>query len=243
MLDVGLKLRYVIILFAFGCPPSFSEPQTIEFAVPTALAMPLAEFRENVLIGGIVKDIDDAIARKLNRTAHYVSLPRKRVYAELETGTIDGLCYSSPSWFETKVNWSRPLIPNDFIVVSAPGLPPINSIHKLNGEMVGTVLGYSYPDLETLKSGFIRDDAPSVSGNLQKLMVHRFRYAAMDSLSYDFAVRSDPALRKLSVFTISNFVAQCAFSMKSKVPFSAANRAIDSLIGSGEIERILARYR
>lgn len=235
--------RLLLFVFALLCSATVFASPEIVFAVPGALSMPLADIRYNEVAGGILKDFGDAMAASLHRQARYHVLPRKRIGEALANGSVDAYCYARPDWLGVKAAWSRPVMSNSFIIVSGPALPALKSLVELDGVVVGTVYGYEYPDLDGRKSAYVRDDAPSVNLNVKKLMAKRFSYAALDGVSFDFAARAIPKLRNLAVLTVSKFETQCAFSPKSDIPLEEMNQAVDTLVSSGTMTRIIAGYK
>jgi ABC-type amino acid transport substrate-binding protein len=123
-------------------------------------------------------------------------------------------------------------------------VPLPNSLAALNGETFGLVLGYRYPELDTLlNKHYVRDDAPNMHSNIQKLATNRLRYAVVDNLIYQYEKKLDPRLLPLKKISISSFSARCGFSPTSKIPFSDIDAAIHKLIKNGVVEHILSSYR
>jgi len=209
-------------------------------------AMPLAAFEGEEIKDGIVRDLGIAIARRLGRTARFVTIPRNRLVSTLVEGHADGICYVTPAWLgNAPLRWSRPLIPNRDLVVGRIDAPAVASAAELADESVGTVLGYRYPEMESvLGSRFRRDDAPDMPSNLRKLAAGRLRYAIVDQLTLQYEMRMAPGQFKPdSSLTIATFGAACAFSLKGTVPADELQRSADALLLDGTIDAILARYR
>ncbi|HKW83558.1 MAG TPA: transporter substrate-binding domain-containing protein, partial [Burkholderiaceae bacterium] len=218
----------------------------VVFATVDSNAMPLAGYEDGQLRNGILKDVGNAIARQLGRTARFVTLPRNRVGTALVEGQVDGNCYLLPAWMEpAAVSWSRPLIPNQDLVVGRTDAAALRSAADLADEPIGTVLGYRYPELENgLGSRFRRDDAPDMISNLRKLAAGRVRYAIVDRLTLQYETRT--TLRDFKPgpsLTLASFVASCVFSPKGKVPTAELQRSVDALLLDRTIDTILARYR
>ena len=208
--------------------------------------MPLAAFEGGQISNGIVKDLGHAIAQRLGRTARFLTLPRNRHVSALTDGQADGLCYAIPAWLEpAQLRWSRPLIPNRDLVVGGTRIASLTSAADLADEPIGTVLGYRYPELDSvLGNRFRRDDAPDMISNLRKLAAGRVRYAIVDQLTLLYETRT--TLRDFKPgpsLTVASFVASCAFSPKGKVPAEDLQRSADALLLDGTIDAILARYR
>jgi polar amino acid transport system substrate-binding protein len=217
--------------------------QDFVFAAATNNTMPLAQFEGRRLSGGIVKDLGDAIAARLQRQARYLDTPSKRVWEVLAKGQVDGICYVLPEWAEGSFNWSRPLIPDGLAIVAHPSAPVLRTLKDVSGKPLGTVLGYHYPAIEALGKQFVRDDAPTMEHNLNKISAGRRQYAAVELTSLAYRLRADPSVQLRTDLVYANFKAQCAFSKRSAVPFAQVEAAIAGLQADGSIDKILARYR
>ena len=208
--------------------------------------MPLASFEGEEITDGIVRDLGIAIARRLGRTARFVTIPRNRLVSTLMEGQADGVCYTTPAWLgNAQLRWSRPLIPNRDLVVGRMDAPTIASTAELADEPIGTVLGYRYPEFEgVLRNRFRRDNAPDMPANLRKLAAGRVRYAIVDQLTLQYEMRTTlNQFKPGSSLTIASFGAACAFSLKGGVPADELQRSADALLLDGTMDAILARYR
>lgn len=226
--------------------PSFGNAteHEIVFAAPTNHAMPLAQFKDGVLTGGIIKDVGELIASRMRMSVRFVSLPSKRVSVALEEGQIDGVCYVQPEWIDGDYHWSQPFIPNSGVIASRSGTPVVHRLEELAGVPVGTVIGYRYPDLENaLGERFVREDAPTMESNIRKLMVGRIAYAVVESITLSYHMKTQTAAALRSDIEYDRFQARCAFSRKSRLPFLELDHAINSLIQDGSMREIFQRYR
>ncbi len=222
--------------------PQGTEP-AITFGISNDNAMPMAEFRDYQVTQGILKDLGDAIAAELHRQAKYVVVPRKRVDAALEHALVDGVCYLRPEWVGAKLNWSAPIIPNDILLVSGSDMPKPKRLEDVAGKTIGLVLGYKYPELDALANNYQREDAPSMSLNLYKLLAGHVQYAVVDQMSLDYQQKLHPELARYPRLSITKINTSCAFSPAGKIPFDEINRAIQRLASKNAVEAILARYR
>ena len=218
----------------------------VVFATSTSNAMPFASYEGEQLKSGIIKDLGNAMAQRLGRTARFVTLPRNRIVSALVEGQVDSSCYVLPTWMDhPQLRWSRPLIPNRDLVVGRVDAPSLTSAADLADEPIGAVLGYRYPELERgLGSRFRRDDAPDMHSNLRKLAAGRVRYAIVDQLTLQYEIRT--TLRHFKpgpTLTIASFVASCALSPRGGVPAEALQRSAEALLLDGTMDTILARYR
>lgn len=218
--------------------------QELVMIAPTNHAMPWAKFKDGVLTDGILKEMGEAIAARTGRRARFIDLPSKRVAGELTLGHGDGVCYVMPSWIAGDFNWTVPLIPSGGLLVAHPDVPVLKDLAHLAGEPIGTVIGYNYRQLdEALGPHYLRDDAPTMEHNVRKLAAGRRHYAIVEATSLAYLMRIDKSLRLRTDLVIATFKAKCAFSKRAQVPFAQIERAIDSLVSDGSIERILSHYR
>lgn len=207
----------------------------------------MTAFHKDVLIGGLLKDFGDALARELALTPRYVTLPRKRVEAALQAGSADLLCDLRPEWLDTKGwLWTEAVFINNMIIAGRRETPALDRLAGIAGERVGTVLGYHYPELDTvLGNTFTRDDAGTDDANTNKLLNRRFRYMVSNSLYYDYQRKTHPNADALNpvVFNVRPFETYCALPLGGRLAISEVNRAILTLRETGEMQRIYARYR
>lgn len=216
----------------------------IVFIAPLNHALPLAEFADGELRGGILKDLGDALAQRLGRTARYMPVPSKRVSMVLARGDADCLCYALPRWLDGTFDWSRPILADAGVILARSDAPRLRGLADLAGQRVGTVSGYRYPHLDAaLGAQFLRDDGPTAEHSLRKLLAGRSQYAVVEELLAKYQLRSDTNHQLRLELLINHFQPQCAFSLKSKLDHARMKQALDSLIDDGSIERILARYR
>ena len=239
-------LRHLLFA-ALLCTAAIAQADgEVVFVSTQGNTMPLAAFEDEQIKDGIVRDLGIAIARRLGRTARFVTVSRNRMVSSLVEGQADGVCYALPAWLgNAELRWSRPLIPNRDLVVGRMDAPTIASTAELADESVGTVLGYRYPELESvLGNRFRRDDAPDMPSNLRKLAAGRVRYAIVDQLTLQYEMRTALShFKPGSSLTIASFGAACAFSLKGRVSADELQRSADALLLDGTMDAILARYR
>jgi polar amino acid transport system substrate-binding protein len=240
-LQVSLPLS---LLFAFACTPALADEPFILFAAPTNSSMPTAEFRDNVLEAGILKDLGQAIGDELHRETRFVALPRKRIEQALVSGDVDGVCNVRPEWLEVPLHWSIALIPDQSLLVSNPAVAAPGSLAEVSGKTLGLVLGYKYPELKAaVGNNYRRDDAPNAPLNIEKLLLGRESYAIVDKLDFDYQSKLHPQLRNFSRLPISNFSLRCGFSKTARIPLNEIDRAIQKLVNSGKLAHLLDPYR
>lgn len=225
------------------CAASAAEPDIV-FLAPTNHTMPMAHFRDGALDDGILHDLGLAIAARMGLHARFVSAPSKRVALMLQEGAADGVCYVRPQWIDGEFRWSMPVIPDAGVLVARSDAPAVGTLADLARRPVGTVAGYRYARFSTaLGADFVRDDAPSTENNIQKLLRGRTQYAIMEKSTLLYLRRQHAGVPLRTDLEFDTFKAQCAFSLRARIPFAAANRAIESLLRDGSVERLLGRYR
>lgn len=224
-----------------------AHAEDIVFAVSTGSAMPMTQFRNEELTGGLLKDFGDALAQELGMAPRYLNLPRKRVETALQAGQADLLCDLRPEWLDsTGWLWTGTVFSNTMIVASRIDTPPIARLSDMHGQRVGTVLGYRYPEVERrMGARFQRDDAGSDDLNTGKLLNGRFSYMMSNALYYDYQRKVHPGGARLNpaVFPIRPFDTYCALPPRGRLDLDTVNRAIAALRKRGAMQQILDRYR
>lgn len=233
------RLLLLALLLLVGTARAEEE---LVFIAASNHAEPLSRFdaQGRQLVGGIVKELGDLVAKELGRRPRYLSLPSKRAPQGLREGLGDLICYSRPQWIGADLHWTPMFIPNAEVIAAHGKAPPLRRLEDLAGQRVGTVLGYHYGTTET-RARFLRDDAPDMRANLRKLAAGRMRYALTDLISLQAAQRGEASLRLALV--VERFGAGCALSPRSKLPPQQLDAAVQALLKAGEIDRLLARYR
>jgi polar amino acid transport system substrate-binding protein len=229
------------------CPLAGAEPaRPLVMLVETSALMPHARIEGDRVIEGLNLDIGQALARRLGRDLVARPTPRKRLAEALQRGEGDLLCDYQSDWLPGAFAWSRPFLPDQALLISAAAvLPPPASLTALTGQPIGTVRGYVYPEMaDALRSGFLRDDAPDAVANLQKLELGRIRHALTGRRVLEYQQRIGHFKLPLHPpLVVSEVLAQCALSPSSPVGLAALNTAIQGLVGEGELNRLMARYR
>lgn len=229
------------------CNALAQEPP-IRFAVGEAWSMPLMDVKDGEPYQGIMYDLLRSLAIQVGSPAQYQVLPRLRMAVAMERGDVDVRCYTAQSWqpnLSGDYIWSLPLIEQrDFLVARAGDAAAVNP-DELQGEYIGTVLGYAY---DTLEQGFrggrlIRDDARSQGLVLEKLAIGRYRYAVTNQLSLAWFNRHRPATEQLQPVALLQ-VQQlgCYVRNDPALPVQRILRVLLRMKMSGEIERIQKRY-
>ena len=228
------------------CPLVGAEPpQPLVLIVETSALMPQARIEDDRVVEGLHLDLGQALGRRLGREVVARPVPRKRLAEALQRGEGDLLCDYQSDWLPGAFAWSKPFIPDQALLISAASGPALPTLTALAGQAVGTVRGYVYPEMaDALRSGFLRDDAPDAVANLQKLELGRIRHALTGRRVLEYQQRIGRFRLPLHPpLVVSEVLAQCALSPSSPVGLAALNLAIQGLVGEGELNRLLARYR
>lgn len=233
-------MRRLLLGLALLTQLGTARAEELVFVAASNHAEPLSRFEHGQLVGGLVKDLGDLLARELGRQPRYLTLPSKRAPLGLRNGEADLICYSRPEWIGADLHWTAMFIPNAEVIVAAAGAPPLRHIQELKGQALGTVLGYQYGQAE-LQGQFRRDDAPDMTANLRKLAAGRMRYAFSDEIALHWIRRQHPELQL--ALTVHRFAAGCALSPRSSLAPAALDAAVQALVKRGAIERLLASYR
>ena len=246
MLKTALRIAATLLTILPLCASTavHAAPGEYIMIAPLDQAMPIVRFENGILTGGILKDLGDAMARRLGRRAVYLSVDVPGVKHVLTSGRADGMCYVMPFWIDGDYNWSTPLLPDTEMVVARGDALHIGSLRALRNKPVGTVEGYRYPRIEqVLGKGFKRVDALTIEQNIQQILAGKTQYAVIGETTMSYLQRQYPALHLRPELVFINFKAQCAFSRKSQVPFEQVNSVIETMLKDGSVEQILARYR
>lgn len=202
-------------------------------------------------VSGIVWDVVSDIAKKMLIELEPVRIPRKRVDQMIQSGYLDATSRAI-EWTEQPDDFlfTDTIVPVEevFFYPSSRGLA-FNDLSDLESKVFLTHLGYQYPYLQDL---FDRGLAQrfDVSDDLDLFRYlqdsPRFDAAIADRLVGQWLIRKNPELntpfssseRSLSTFGLRLMV------RKDMADFvSHFNAALSKLKASGELERILARYR
>ena len=233
-------------LALLACVHAPAEPaRPLVMLVETSALMPQARIDGDRVVEGLHLDLGQALARRLGRDLVARPVPRKRLAEALTRGEGDLLCDYQSDWLPGAFAWSRPFLPDQALLISAASGPAPSGLTALAGQPVGTVRGYVYPEMaDALRSGFLRDDAPDAVATLQKLELGRIRHALTGRRVLEYQQRIGRFHLPLHPpLVVSEVLAQCALSPSSPVGLAALNTAIQGLVGEGELNRLLAKYR
>lgn len=186
------------------------------------------------------KSLGRALATAAGRPVRFLELPRNRMTAALEAGDGDILCGYLPAWMPGELDWSKAFIPVTDVVVSSERVPALRAIVELKGKRIGTVLGFRYPDFEqALGADFVRDDGPSESLSMQKMIAGRFDYVIATMATVHTQTERGVLSPNANVLVVRDFKTMCAISRRGHVTPAELNAAIEVIERNGELERLL----
>jgi ABC-type amino acid transport substrate-binding protein len=240
----------VLSVFLLFSPISLAAETPLRFSIADSWSMPLVNIKDGKPDNGILFDIMQSLARQVGLPAEYHILPRLRIQSALERGDINVRCYAAQSWvpgLSGDYSWSLPiLLQRDVLVGTSTNATVLDSTAQLPvKEVVGTVLGYSYPALQALFDSrqLIREDARNQDQVLKKLAVGRYNYAVGNQLALDWYNRervSGPLLR--TVMVLGEQPAGCILRNDPDLPVQRILRVLVRMKVSGELQRIVDKY-
>ncbi len=218
--------------------------ETYRAVTVSTLPAPLI-LNSNISTDGLVSDYLKALAEEMNIDLKIELLSRFRIDSKEETYDLN--CYSSYSWnyHPADFSWSKPLFTKKEIIVGTKPLPA--NLQEFSGEEIGTLTGYKYPALDkTFRENKLhRTDVENEVQNFQKLIHDRISFIVTDDMLIAYFKKNNPKVAKMirNEFLVeSEYPIQCAIRKGSKLTIARVNKAIEALITSGKMERILKSY-
>ena len=241
-------MRNCLLTLILLCTSLAADERPLRFAISEGWAMPMINIQDGRATGGILYDLQMRMAEKVGRAADLLVMPRLRVQQMMTRGEIDVRCYVNPDWLQESHHqyaWSIPFMTQrDLLVSRFEQVSP--QLEELQGERIGTVLGFTYPRMQPLfVSGELkREDARNQELVLAKLDAGRYHYAVSNELSLEWFNRQQPVDRKLyPILELAADPISCIVRDEPDVPSMGLLRALVQMKQAGEFEAILARYR
>ena len=238
---LSLLMLYLGHLQAEELPP-------LRFAVADSWTMPLVRLENHQPAEGIMFDLMNNLAARVQHRPVFHVMPRLRLQAAMERGSVDVRCFVMPSWSDGQsgnFSWSPPLFQQRDWLVARAQEPAPKRLTDVPSEVIGTVLGFNYPALQgQFDSGhFKRDDARNQLQVLQKLQAGRYRFAVSSQWSLDWFNRSLPEAQRLKpVALLEEQALSCYVRNDPALPTHDILRALESMKKAGEIERMVKRH-
>lgn len=221
-----------------------TEPPPLRIVAPTNQSMPLLKMAGPVPVDGLLKDLGELLAARLGMAAVFVPLPSKRAGPAVVSGAADLLCFVKPEWLDGPLLWTSPFLPGAGVIAAGPHSPPVARLQDLQGEPLGTVLGYRYPVIEqAFTQPLLREDVADADTNLRRLALGRVRYAVTERATLGYFVRTQPGSRLREVLTVEDYQLGCALRPDRQALLPALNKAVAQIQSDGSLDALQARYR
>ncbi|QXI30268.1 substrate-binding periplasmic protein [Pseudomonas vanderleydeniana] len=235
----------VLALITANC---FAEPTPLRFAVADSWAMPQVQIENGQPTQGILYDLMTSLSRQVGKPAEFHVLARARVQLAMQHGDIDVNCYTAQPWLpnqQADYIWSTPLLTQRDVLISNAAYPLQADPRELPRQLIGTVLGYTYPTLQPLfdNGQLVRDDARNQEQVLQKLAAGRYHYAVSNQWNLDrfnLTLPESQQLREVAVLTEQGV--GCAVRNDPALPVQQILRTLLRMKMSGEVDAIIERY-
>ena len=251
LIVASMRAIWMLIIGALLLPMHVFAQDELKLALFDTVTYPLNVLdQQNHLVGGLLKDFQDAIARDIGATPVYAVYSRRRVEQALKSGQADMVCYFSPQWTDNREQffWSIPNLPQNERVVVARDKPLLNHFpQQLVGKKIAVRLGYFYPSIsKDVADGRIKridlTDVPSMFrlvalGGADGLISSE---AEIEGYFKNFPDQREHFALSKTVFSMTG--TQCALSRKSSWKIDQINRAISRLQSSGEQDAMMRRY-
>lgn len=194
-------------------------------------------------VKGILFDITHAIAKQLDVKLEMLPIPRKRIEQSLQKNIIDMHCVANPKWYKPDTfQWSSVLYKNPDVLINRKGITSLADLSKYNHLKIGTILGYSYPELTIY---FNNNNLLPVSSLSPAESYRKYRKNKVSGF-ISASIEASYLLKELEDFVIplNNNDIYCVYSpsMDEKT-VQRINNAINTLKANGKIEAILSKYK
>lgn len=231
--------------------PHKNDNQTINFSYWDQATPPFVLTENDVIVGGIIKDIGDNIGHFLKRPASYLKLPVSRIEPYLKSGKVDADCVTSPIWKETPKDllWSPVLFQgSDRFLVKNDTQITIQKFSDLKGKQIGIYNGYVYhPEImKMIKNKSVTTvKIKDLKKGIELLQLDRIdTLIDFDTLiEYELLAQNLQNKFSLAEKHADDFNLFCAYSKESNVSPAEFNDAVAYLISTGKIKEILSAYR
>lgn len=171
--------------------------QPIRAVVSDSNPPPFAMFdNQGQLSDGVAKQLLEQIAVDLRVGTEYQNVPRARVMEWLKQGKADIACFLNPLWVDepAAVDWSVAFFTSQQVIVRRRNSAAVTQLADLDGKRLGTIRGFFYPEFNMafLQKKMLRDDAISLSSNLQRLAQGRLDAVLSVELSLRYTLKQNP---------------------------------------------------
>lgn len=197
---------------------------------------------------GIMIDIQAEIARKLNRPAQWIQLPRAQLENAILTGKADLQCFISKQWENRPQDyyWSEIILTVKSQLITLSKDDGALDLAKLNKRRIGTIVQYHYPELDKYfgVGKWQRDDADSDWLNLNKLLQGRIDAMEISDWSLQYWRKNKVELKasKFASATLSTEELRCLIAPRDPSLLLTLNDVISELKKSQRINAIISAY-
>jgi polar amino acid transport system substrate-binding protein len=237
--------RWLLPLALTACSANAVDGLPLRMAIDSATRMPMARIEGGQIRGGMNHELGALLAARMGRGIGYLAVPRKRLLGVLERNEADLVCTYKPEWLSGKgLQWSKPFFRQTEVLVTRAEAPAPRRLPELQGQRIGTVLGFVYPELtREVGANLLRDDAPDAEANLRKLAAGRLQHAVVEQ-------RLLRHLQASGVFTaavhspllIGSQLTHCALAPQAPVTLGQLDQAIGEIERDGSLAALYARY-
>lgn len=192
-----LKIFFTLLIFLLSTFSSLANAELTECRVGLSESWdePLT-FPETQ--GGIIVEISQKVAERMNCRPTFIKLPRIRLEKNLETNRIHLICHSNPNWMGKNIaqfHWSPPTFSNPDIIIykKSTAKPKQPSLDTLPVTPIAVVAGYRYFNLSgEMQLNFVRDESRSTKAVFKKVLEDRAAYGVLSKIQYEYLVKSLP---------------------------------------------------
>ena len=174
-----------------------------------------------------------------------LNLPRARFEAPARAVASMGL-FLAPDGSTRRVRWSPVLFHIRQVIVSPADATAIATPRALFGRRFGTLLNYTYPELQPyFADGRIqRSDGPSFDSNIAKLGRGRIEAFLNDDIAALYAARSGrlPADVRIDPLWAPENPVHCAFAPAFAARAPRWREILQAQVSGGAVDRAIATY-
>lgn len=235
----------ILALLLATLPVQAAQTTHVTVLVDHGADMPFAQFEGDRVLGGIHKDLAQAMAARLGRELYVRAVPRKRIGHLLRDGEGSWSCALLPAWLDEPVDWTQAFLPHAGVVVTRSDSPRPKALAELAGQRIGVIKGYVYPELErALGTAFVREEAHNAKAVLHMLELGRMQHASLNQQYLEYQLRQRRKAMSLHPYLVTGaYETRCAVSRHGGVTVQQLDEAISSLRADGTLALILQRYR
>ena len=236
-------------MLCFSAPLAFSEE--LIFTYWLEALEPFAIRADSKLEGGIVKDIGDELAARMNLKPKYIELPTKRVAIMVTEGDAHISCLTNPKW-EGKpedYHWSPVLFKgSDNFLIKQDQANKMKTIADFHGKRIGVYFGYTYS--KKISALFEQGKAESVQVDSLSIGIKLIEMGRLDTI-IDFGSLIEYEIKKQGLgetFAISSMDADifdfhCSYSLKIPYDAQVLDAHLLKMKQEGFFEQINDKYR